>query len=33
LVGPLVYAALTGSSVPRGMIATLVEDVLKPRSN
>ncbi|MFJ9779357.1 TetR/AcrR family transcriptional regulator [Amycolatopsis sp. NPDC101161] len=33
LLGPLVYAALTGASVPRGMIATLVEDVLKPRSN
>ncbi|MGW5718506.1 TetR/AcrR family transcriptional regulator [Amycolatopsis sp. NPDC003865] len=32
LVGPLVYAALTGAAVPRGMVNTLVEDVLKPSS-
>ncbi|SEF37536.1 DNA-binding transcriptional regulator, AcrR family [Amycolatopsis pretoriensis] len=30
LVGPLVYAALTGAAVPRGMVSALVEDVLKP---
>jgi len=32
LVGPLVYAALTGAGIPRGMVGTLVEDVLKPPS-
>jgi len=31
LVGPIVYCALTGSSVPRGLVSTLVEDVLRPR--
>ncbi|WP_285485392.1 TetR/AcrR family transcriptional regulator [Amycolatopsis sp. NBRC 101858] len=30
LVGPIVYCALTGSSVPRGLVSTLVEDVLRP---
>jgi hypothetical protein len=33
LVGPIVYCALTGSSVPRGLVSTLVDDVLKPRSS
>jgi hypothetical protein len=33
LVGPIDYGALTGSSVPRGPVSTLVEDVLKPRSS
>lgn len=32
LVGPIVYCALTGSSIPRGLVDTLVEDVLRPRS-
>ncbi|GAB3165289.1 TetR/AcrR family transcriptional regulator [Amycolatopsis stemonae] len=30
LVGPIVYAVLTGAGVPRGMVSALVEDVLKP---
>lgn len=33
LVGPIVYCALTGSSIPRGLVDTLVEDLLRPRSN
>ncbi|RDI65529.1 TetR/AcrR family transcriptional regulator [Nocardia pseudobrasiliensis] len=32
LVGPIVYCALTGSSIARGLVDTLVEDVLRPRS-
>ncbi|HEY3479609.1 MAG TPA: hypothetical protein VGL02_12000, partial [Streptomyces sp.] len=30
LLGPIVYRALTGQSVPRGLVDTLVEDLLKP---
>ncbi|GAA2308330.1 TetR/AcrR family transcriptional regulator [Streptomyces caniferus] len=30
LVGPIVYRALTGSSIPRGLVDTLVEDLLRP---
>ncbi|MFG3281401.1 TetR/AcrR family transcriptional regulator [Streptomyces sp. NPDC048111] len=30
LVGPIVYCALTGSSIPRGLVNTLVEDLLRP---
>ncbi|GHG74640.1 TetR/AcrR family transcriptional regulator [Streptomyces griseocarneus] len=33
LVGPIVYCALTGSSISRGLVDTLVEDLLRPRSN
>ncbi|WP_242906094.1 TetR/AcrR family transcriptional regulator [Actinomadura terrae] len=33
LVGPIVYCALTGSTIPRGLVDTLVEDVLRPRSD
>ncbi|WP_214317775.1 TetR/AcrR family transcriptional regulator [Nonomuraea sediminis] len=33
LVGPLLYCALTGSSIPRDLVDTLVEDLLRPRSN
>ncbi|MFH8348212.1 TetR/AcrR family transcriptional regulator [Streptomyces sp. NPDC018045] len=33
LVGPIVYCALTGTGVPRGLVDTLVEDLLKPRSD
>ncbi|MCU1648738.1 MAG: TetR family transcriptional regulator [Nocardia sp.] len=33
LVGPIVYRALTGSSIPRDLVDTLVEDLLRPRSN
>ncbi|WP_236794299.1 TetR/AcrR family transcriptional regulator [Amycolatopsis sp. GM8] len=32
LVGPIVYCALTGSSIPRGLVDTLVADLLKPRA-
>lgn len=32
LVGPLVYRALTGADIPRGLVDTLVEDLLRPRS-
>ncbi|MFI6588545.1 TetR/AcrR family transcriptional regulator [Embleya sp. NPDC050493] len=32
LVGPIVYRALTGSSIPRDLVDTLVEDLLRPRS-
>lgn len=32
LVGPIVYCALTGSGVPQGLVDTLVEDLLSPRS-
>ncbi|MFI7004526.1 TetR/AcrR family transcriptional regulator [Nocardia sp. NPDC050175] len=32
LVGPLVYRALTGSTIPRDLVDTLVEDLLRPRS-
>ncbi|WP_328603637.1 TetR/AcrR family transcriptional regulator [Amycolatopsis sp. NBC_00345] len=32
LIGPIVYCALTGSSVPRGLVSTLVEDLLRPQS-
>lgn len=31
LVGPIVYRAFTGASIPRGLVDTLVEDLLKPR--
>ncbi|MFD9894851.1 TetR/AcrR family transcriptional regulator [Amycolatopsis sp. NPDC059027] len=31
LVGPIVYCALTGSGIPRGLVSTLVENLLKPR--
>ncbi|MEV4504594.1 TetR/AcrR family transcriptional regulator [Streptomyces klenkii] len=33
LIGPIVYCALTGSSIPSGLVDTLVEDLLRPRSN
>ncbi|MET9645482.1 TetR/AcrR family transcriptional regulator [Streptomyces syringium] len=33
LIGPIVYCALTGSSVPRDLLDTLVESLLRPRSN
>uniref|UniRef100_A0AAU2UXT0 TetR/AcrR family transcriptional regulator n=1 Tax=Streptomyces sp. NBC_00003 TaxID=2903608 RepID=A0AAU2UXT0_9ACTN len=33
LVGPIVYCALTGSSIPRGLVDTLVEDLLRPCSS
>lgn len=33
LVGPMVYRALTGASMPRGLVDTLVEDLLRPRRN
>jgi AcrR family transcriptional regulator len=32
LVGPIVYCALTGSSIHRGLVDTLVEDLLRPRA-
>ncbi|MFD4631361.1 TetR-like C-terminal domain-containing protein [Streptomyces sp. NPDC058284] len=32
VVGPIVYRALTGSSIPRGLVDTLVEDLLRPRT-
>ncbi|MEV4240512.1 MULTISPECIES: TetR/AcrR family transcriptional regulator [unclassified Nocardia] len=32
LLGPLVYCALTGASIPRALTSSLVEDLLKPRS-
>ncbi|MEU6476551.1 TetR/AcrR family transcriptional regulator [Streptomyces sp. NPDC047017] len=32
LAGPIVYRALTGASVPRDLVDTLVESVLNPRS-
>jgi AcrR family transcriptional regulator len=32
LVGPIVYCALTGSSVPRALLDTLFEDLLRPRA-
>ncbi|NUW36246.1 TetR/AcrR family transcriptional regulator [Nonomuraea sp. SMC257] len=32
LVGPIVYRALTGSSIPHELVDTLVEDLLRPRS-
>ncbi|TDD92633.1 TetR/AcrR family transcriptional regulator [Actinomadura rubrisoli] len=31
LVGPIVYRALTGSSIPSGLVDTLVADLLLPR--
>lgn len=31
LLGPIVYCALTGSPVPRDLVDTLVEDLLRPR--
>lgn len=31
LVGPIVYCALTGSSIPRELVDTLVENLLRPR--
>ncbi len=31
LVGPIVYCALTGSKIPRGLVDTLVENLLRPR--
>ncbi|MFJ9968931.1 TetR-like C-terminal domain-containing protein [Streptomyces avermitilis] len=33
LVGPIVYCARTGSSIPRGLVDTLVEDLLRSRSH
>ncbi|MEU9134221.1 TetR/AcrR family transcriptional regulator [Kitasatospora sp. NPDC048540] len=33
LVGPIVYRALTGASIPRGLVDTLVEDLLRPASD
>ncbi|GGR13174.1 TetR/AcrR family transcriptional regulator [Streptomyces netropsis] len=33
LVGPIVYCALTGSSIPRDLADTLAEGLLRPRSN
>lgn len=33
LVGPIVYRALTGANIPRGLVDTLVEDLLRPRSD
>lgn len=33
LLGPLVYCALTGSSIPRDLVATLVDALLTPRPN
>ncbi|QWF83326.1 TetR/AcrR family transcriptional regulator [Amycolatopsis sp. CA-230715] len=33
LAGPIVYCALTGSSVPRGLLDTLFEDLLRPRTD
>ncbi|MFI1972050.1 TetR/AcrR family transcriptional regulator [Streptomyces cinnamoneus] len=32
LVGPIVYCALTGAGVPDGLVDTLVESLLRPRS-
>ncbi|WP_067474658.1 TetR/AcrR family transcriptional regulator [Actinomadura hibisca] len=32
LTGPIVYCALRGSSIPRALVDTLVEDLLKPAS-
>ncbi|MFI6902312.1 TetR/AcrR family transcriptional regulator [Nonomuraea sp. NPDC050394] len=32
LIGPIVYRALTGSSVPGRLVDTLCEDLLRPRS-
>ncbi|MDT8911906.1 TetR/AcrR family transcriptional regulator [Amycolatopsis sp. PS_44_ISF1] len=31
LIGPIVYGAMTGSSLPRGLVPALVEAVLRPR--
>ncbi|MFF7754452.1 TetR/AcrR family transcriptional regulator [Streptomyces sp. NPDC007971] len=33
LVGPIVYRALTGSAVPRDLVDTLVDGLLRPRSD
>ncbi|WP_020667470.1 TetR/AcrR family transcriptional regulator [Amycolatopsis nigrescens] len=33
LVGPIVYCALTGSSIPRGLVDNLFEDLLRPRAD
>ncbi|WP_033826016.1 TetR/AcrR family transcriptional regulator [Kitasatospora sp. MBT63] len=33
LVGPIAYRALTGASIPRGLVDTLVEDLLRPASD
>ncbi|GHB37863.1 putative transcriptional regulator, TetR family protein [Streptomyces xanthochromogenes] len=33
LVGPIVYCALTGSSLPRGLVDTLVDDLLRPATD
>ncbi|MYW05595.1 TetR/AcrR family transcriptional regulator [Streptomyces sp. SID3343] len=33
LVGPIVYCALTGSSIPSGLVDTLVDDLLRPRAD
>ncbi|MDT0448025.1 TetR/AcrR family transcriptional regulator [Streptomyces hesseae] len=32
LVGPIVYRALTGASIPSGLVDALVENLLRPRS-
>ncbi|MGW2860522.1 TetR/AcrR family transcriptional regulator [Streptomyces sp. NPDC001205] len=32
LLGPIVYCALTGSAVPRALVDTLVEELLRPRA-
>ncbi|MFE9122613.1 TetR/AcrR family transcriptional regulator [Streptomyces sp. NPDC007172] len=33
IVGAIVYRALTGSSIPRGLVDTLVDDLLRPRAD
>ncbi|GGT88171.1 hypothetical protein GCM10010289_05200 [Streptomyces violascens] len=33
LVGPIVYRALTGASIPRGLVDALVDGLLRPRPN
>ncbi|MBY8887079.1 TetR/AcrR family transcriptional regulator [Streptomyces sp. PTM05] len=33
LLGPIVYRALTGASIPRGLVDTLVDALLRPRAN
>ncbi|MFJ1708081.1 TetR/AcrR family transcriptional regulator [Kitasatospora sp. NPDC088346] len=32
LIGPIVYRAMTGSTIPRGLVDTLVDDLLRPGS-
>ncbi|PWI41305.1 TetR/AcrR family transcriptional regulator [Streptomyces sp. ICBB 8177] len=33
LLGPVVYRALTGASIPRGLLDTLIDALLRPRAN